>query len=207
MKDYIELSKKHFDNQAKIYDETNTAYYSKYPKISCKDVAQRLKCSAYQSLLDIGCGTGYLIDMLQKQKSADYYGLDLSPEMLKVAKNKLSGSVELTEGYSDSLPYEDSSFDVVTCIQSFHHYPKPEKAMAEAYRVLKKGGLYILSDTGYGGIPKWLYNQFVLKVANTGDYAVYSMKDIENLMTKSGFAIQDAQKIDRFVYTIVAVKR
>lgn len=209
MKNYIELSKKHFDNQAKIYDETNTAYYSKYPKISCKDVAQRLKYSEYQSLLDIGCGTGYLIDMLQKQKSADYYGLDLSPEMLKVAKNKLSGSVELIEGYSDSLPYKDSSFDVVTCIQSFHHYPKPEKAMAEAYRVLKPGGLYIISDTGMGNYPKFIYsiyNNFIVKKLNTGDYAAYSKRDIRNLMTSSGFKIKDAQDITKFIYTVVGIK-
>lgn len=209
MKNYIELSKKHFDNQAKIYDETNTAYYSKYPKISCKDVAQRLKYSEYQSLLDIGCGTGYLIDMLQKQKSADYYGLDLSPEMLKVAKNKLSGSVELIEGYSDSLPYKDSSFDVVTCIQSFHHYPKPEKAMAEAYRVLKPGGLYIISDTGMGNYPKFIYsiyNNFIVKKLNTGDYAAYSKRDIRNLMTSSGFKIRDAQDITKFIYTVVGIK-
>lgn len=206
MKDYIELSKKHFDNQAKIYDETNTAYYSKYPKISCKDVAQKLKNKQYQSLLDIGCGTGYLIDLLHMQKNALYCGLDLSPEMLKMAKKKLPESVFLTEGSSDSLPYEDNSFDIVTCIQSFHHYPNPEKAMAEAYRVLKNGGLYILSDTGYGGIPKWLYNQFILKAVNTGDYAVYSMKDIENLMIKSGFNIEESQKIDKFVYTVIAVK-
>lgn len=209
MKNYIELSKKHFDNQAKIYDETNTAYYSKYPKISCRDVAQRLKYSEYQSLLDIGCGTGYLIDMLQKQKSADYYGLDLSPEMLKVAKNKLSGSVELIEGYSDSLPYKDSSFDVVTCIQSFHHYPKPEKAMAEAYRVLKPGGLYIISDTGMGNYPKFIYsiyNNFIVKKLNTGDYAAYSKRDIRNLMTSSGFKIKDAQDITKFIYTVVGIK-
>lgn len=207
MKDYIELSKHHFDNQAKIYDETNTALYSKYPKISCKDVAEKLKNIQYQSLLDIGCGTGYLIDLLQKQKSALYCGLDLSPEMLKMARKKLPESVYLTEGSSDNLPYEDNSFDIVTCIQSFHHYPNPKKAMSEAYRVLKKGGMYILSDTGYGGIPKWFYNQFILKAANTGDYAVYSIKDIEKLMTKRGFVIKDAQKIDRFVYTIVAIKR
>lgn len=206
MKDYIELSKKHFNNQARIYDETNTAYYSKYPKISCKDVAERLRNTEYQSLLDIGCGTGYLIDMLHKQKNALYCGLDLSPEMLKISKQKLPASVYLTEGSADSLPYEDNSFDVVTCIQSFHHYPKPEKSMSEAYRILKPGGLYILSDTGYGGILKCFYNQFVLKVAKTGDYAVYSMMDIENLMTKSGFVIKDAQKIDKFIYTVVAMK-
>ncbi len=207
MKNYIELSKKHFNNQASVYDETNTAYYSKYPKISCKDVAQRLRNTEYQSLLDIGCGTGYLINMLQSQKSAHYCGLDLSPEMLKMAKRRLPESVFLTEGPSDNLPYDDGGFDVVTCVQSFHHYPQPEKAMAEAYRVLRSNGLYILSDTGYSGLPKWFYNAFLLKIANTGDYAVYSMSDIEKLMIKSGFEIKEAQKIDKFIYTIVGVKK
>lgn len=209
MKNYIELSKKHFDNQAKIYDETNTAYYSKYPKISCQDVAQRLKHTEYQSLLDIGCGTGYLIDILQKQKNALYRGLDLSPEMLKVAKKKLPASVYLTEGSADSLPYEDNLFDVVTCIQSFHHYPKPEQAMAEAYRVLKPGGLYIISDTGMGNYPKFIYsiyNNFIVKKLNTGDYAAYSKQDIRNLMTSSGFKIKDAQDITKFIYTVVGIK-
>lgn len=209
MKDYIELSKMHFDHQAKIYDETNTAYYSKYPKISCKDVAQRLKHTEYESLLDIGCGTGFLIDMLQKQKNALYCGLDLSPEMLKMAKQKLPEGVYLTEGSADSLPYEDKSFDVVTCIQSFHHYPKPEKSMTEAYRVLKPGGLYILSDTGMGNYPKLIYsiyNNLIVKKLNTGDYAAYSKWDIQNLMTSSGFRIKDSQDITKFIYTVVGIK-
>lgn len=209
MKNYIELSKKHFDNQAEIYDETNTAYYSKYPKISCKDVAQRLRNTEYQSLLDIGCGTGYLIDILQKQKNALYCGLDLSPQMLKMAKQKLPQSVYLTEGSADSLPYEDNSFDVVTCIQSFHHYPKPEKSMSEAYRVLKPGGLYIISDTGMGNYPKFIYsfyNNCIVKKLNTGDYAAYSKQDIQNMMTLSGFKIKDVQDITKFIYTVVGIK-
>lgn len=209
MKDYIELSKKHFDGQSKIYDETNTAYYSKYPKISCKDVAERLKNTEFQTMLDVGCGTGYLIDILQKQRAADYHGLDLSPEMLKVAKSKLSDSVVLTEGYSDKLPYQDNTFDVVTCIQSFHHYPKPEKAMTEAYRVLKPGGLYILSDTGMGNYPKFIYgiyNKLIVKHLNTGDYAAYSKNDIQSMMRASGFKIKDAEDITKFIYTVTGVK-
>lgn len=210
MKDYIELSKKHFDGQSKVYDETNTAYYSKYPKISCNDVAERLKNNNYENLLDVGCGTGYLIDILQKQTPADYYGLDLSPEMLKIAKSKLPETVVLTEGYSDKLPYEDNTFDVVTCIQSFHHYPDPEKAMKEAYRVLKSGGLYILSDTGMGNYPKFIYNiynKLIVKHLNTGDYAAYSKNDIQNMMISAGFKMRDAQDITKFIYTVTGIKK
>ena len=72
MRDFEKMSKKHFDAQAKDYDQKETVYYSKFPKISCRDVADRLNHYEYKKLLDIGCGTGYLIELLKKQKEAEY---------------------------------------------------------------------------------------------------------------------------------------
>ena len=207
MKDYEKLSKMHFDKQAADYDVKNTAYFSKYPKISCHDVAERLTKVRYGSLLDVGCGTGFLFEQLKRHDAADYYGLDLSPEMLKAARNKFGNEVSFTAGSSDELPFSDNSFDVVTCIQSFHHYPYPEKAMSEAYRVLKPGGLYILSDTGMGGPVKWFYNSILLKIANTGDYAMYDREDIRRLMEASGFYNCKAYKVRKFIYTVVGMKQ
>ena len=147
-KDFVELSKKWFDKQAPIYDETNTILYSKYGKKSCKNIYDFLKGKEYKKLLDIGCGTGYLISMLSKDYNAEYTGLDLSPEMINQAIEKNIKNARFIEGRSDELPFEDNTFDIVTCSQSFHHYPETDKPMQEAKRVLKNGGLYILSDTG-----------------------------------------------------------
>ncbi len=207
MKDYEHLSKVHFDNQAKVYDETDTMYYSKYPKISCRHVGEYLKTVEFDSLLDVGCGTGFLINMLRKSKAANYFGLDLSTEMIKVAERKLGGDVNLTVGSADKLTYEDGSFDVVTCIQSFHHYPYPEKAMREAFRVLRAGGRYIISDTGYGGLKQIVFNKIVLPRMNSGDYAVYSMKDIELMMKNTGFTLEKAEKVSGMIYTVVGRKQ
>jgi len=129
MKNYEALSRKHFDSQASEYDARETAYYSKYPKISCRDVCERLRSVSYKKLLDVGCGTGYLFELLLAQREAEYHGLDLSPEMLKMAEAKFNGSVALVEGSADRLHYADNNFDVVPCIQSFHHYPDPDKAI------------------------------------------------------------------------------
>ena len=152
MKDYEALSKKHFDGQAAEYDQRDTYYYSQNGKISCRDIAAKVNSVPYEALLDVGCGTGFLIDILAKQKSARYCGVDLSDGMIRVAKSKKIPDAEFTVGSADRLPYPDESFDIVACSQSFHHYPYPEKAMLEAKRVLKPGGLYILSDTGIGGV-------------------------------------------------------
>ena len=149
-KDFVELSKEWFNKQAPVYDETNTILYSKYGKISCENIFEFLKDKEYKKLLDIGCGTGYLIDMLSKDYEAEFTGLDLSPEMIKQANSKNIKNAKFVEGRSDAIPFDDNTFNIVACSQSFHHYPDTDKAMQEAKRVLKPGGLYILSDTGVG---------------------------------------------------------
>lgn len=207
MRDFKGLSKKHFDNQAAIYDETNTIYYSKLPKKSCENVAESLKSAQFDSLLDVGCGTGYLIELLKKQRKAEYHGLDISPEMLKQAKKKFDNSVFFAEGSADSLPYTDEQFDIVTCIQSFHHYPEPEKSLQEAYRVLKEDGVYIISDTGCNNIFRHLSSFIFRHFAKGGDYAAYSIGDIQQMLERAGFKVEKAEMISKYVFTVIAKKK
>ena len=206
MKDYEALSKKHFDRQAAEYDRRNTYYYSQNGKISCRDIAGQIKELPYESLLDVGCGTGYLLELLTKQRSAHYCGADLSDEMIRVAKGKrIEGAVFIVSS-ADKLPYPDESFDIVTCSQSFHHYPYPEKAMQEAMRVLKPGGLYILSDTGIGGIGAWIDNHILFKLMKSGDCHTTDRKGIEKMMEAAGFTVTDSRQIKGMIYTVTGKK-
>ncbi|MBQ8814943.1 MAG: methyltransferase domain-containing protein [Lachnospiraceae bacterium] len=209
-KDFVKLSEEWFDNQAKVYDETDTILYSKYGKISCKNICDYLADKTYQTLLDVGCGTAYLIELLSKTHDAKHVGLDLASEMIRQAGKKNIDGAEFVVGRSDGLPFEDNSFDVVTCSQSFHHYPDTDKAMQEAFRVLKPGGIYILSDTGVGFfrmfgvmIDNFVYTRF----GNTGDCNVsYLNKSIRDLK-RNGFEIVKGEKLTTFIYTVVARKR
>ena len=206
MKDYEALSKKHFDGQAAEYDQRDTYYYSQNGKISCRDIAQQLQGVPYKALLDVGCGTGFLIDMLAEQKSASYCGLDLSDEMIRVARDKAIPGAEFIVGSADKLPYPDEAFDIVACSQSFHHYPYPEKAMREAKRVLKRGGLYILSDTGIGGIGAWIDNHILFKLMKSGDCHTANRKGIERMMESAGFTVTDSRQIKGMIYTVTGKK-
>ena len=206
MKDFETLSRKHFDRQAAEYDQRDTYYYSQNGKISCRDIAQQIRTVPYEALLDVGCGTGFLLDLLVAQKAARYSGLDLSEEMIRVAKGKAIPGAEFVAGSADKLPYPDESFDIVTCSQSFHHYPYPEKAMREAWRVLKNGGLYILSDTGIGGVGAWIDNHILFKLATSGDCHTTNRKGIERMMENVGFTITDSRQIRGMIYTVTGKK-
>ncbi len=209
-KDFVKLSEKWFDNQARTYDETDTILYSKYGKISCKNIYDYLANKKYDTLLDVGCGTAYLIDLLARTHSAKHIGLDLSSEMIKQAQAKNIPDTEFVVARSDAMPFADNSFDVVTCSQSFHHYPDTDKALQEALRVLKPGGLYILSDTGVGFFKDFgvMIDNFVYRYfSKTGDcnvsYLEKSIRDLE----RNGFEIIKGENITAFIYTIVARKK
>ncbi len=207
MKDYEALSRKHFDRQAAEYDARDTVYYSREGKISCRDIAAQLRDIPYEALLDVGCGTGFLIDLLAKQRPARYAGLDLSPEMVRMAESKRIKSTEFLVGSADRLPFPDGCFDIVTCSQSFHHYPYPDKAMAEALRVLKPGGLYILSDTGIGGVGGWIDNHILFRLARSGDCHTTNRHGIARMMEQAGFTVAESRQIRGMIYTVIGQKK
>ena len=107
-----------------------------------------------QRVLDLGCGTGTLaIQVKRREPGAEVVGLDADPEMLSQAEAKAEGAgveVDLTEGMSTELPFEDGSFDRVLSTLFFHHLdPEPKRRTArEIARVLRKGGELHVADWG-----------------------------------------------------------
>lgn len=80
-------------------------------------VAQLADVTPGEALLDLGCGTGTLLQaLIARQPAATFTGIDPDPQVLSVARRRLAHSprpVELVEGYAQDLPFPDESFDVV----------------------------------------------------------------------------------------------
>jgi len=97
---------------------------------------------------DLGCGTGELIERFSKDISHYFIGIDSSPEMLEQARLRLSGinNAELRLGELEHLPMKNEEIDTAIMNLVLHHIPQPELPIAEAYRVLKPKGFFILSD-------------------------------------------------------------
>lgn len=97
-----------------------------------------------QNVLDVGCGTG-VVAITARRAGAVVTGLDLTPELLAVAKESAAiaevDDIAWKEGDVESLPFRDGAFDVV--LSQFAHMfaPRPEIAAKEMFRVLKGGGV------------------------------------------------------------------
>jgi ubiquinone/menaquinone biosynthesis C-methylase UbiE len=96
---------------------------------------------------DLGCGTGTVSAALAPFV-ARVVAVDDSAAMLQAAKKRLQGfdNIDLRRGELESLPIDDSRLDAATLMLVLHHVPEPERALAEASRVLKPGGRVVLVD-------------------------------------------------------------
>jgi len=94
-------------------------------------------------LLDIGCGSGNLLNTLAPH-SKEAFGIDISKKMISSAK-KLNPNLALTHGDANKLPYPDNFFDYIVSHTTFHHLNRTV-ATNEARRTLKQGGTLIIMD-------------------------------------------------------------
>jgi SAM-dependent methyltransferase len=95
-------------------------------------------------VLDVCCGPGHLTAALVAA-GAHAEGLDFAPTMVARARANHPG-VAFVEGDAEKLPYPAAAFDHVVCVFGILHLERPEAAMAEARRVLKPGGRYVLAQ-------------------------------------------------------------
>jgi ubiquinone/menaquinone biosynthesis C-methylase UbiE len=121
-------------------------------------------------ILDVGCGTGYLLRLLARRcpEAAELAGVDPAPGMIKVAAapgapgapGAPAGDERLkfSAGVAEQLPYRDGSFDLVVSATSFDHWSDQLTGLRECHRVLVPGGHLVLVDQ----FSSWLVPTLIL---------------------------------------------
>jgi len=107
--------------------------------------------------LDIGTGTALVAIEVAKKTREKVVAVDLTPEMLEIAKLNiqkahLTEKIELKCSPAEKLPFTDASFDLITSALAIHHMEIPQ-VLSEMVRVLKKGGRLVIADLGAN--PLW----------------------------------------------------
>ncbi|WP_107667803.1 class I SAM-dependent methyltransferase [Cyanothece sp. BG0011] len=147
------MSEQIFEKKAYFFDRWAPNYDIIFTTIFYQSLHKRLL--SYVTLphpsyvLDLGCGTGRLLNRLALTfPDLQGIGVDLSPEMLKQARDKNQHHPRLifTQGNAESLPCAENQFDAVFNTISFLHYPNPQQVFKEVSRVLKPEGKFYLVD-------------------------------------------------------------
>jgi ubiquinone/menaquinone biosynthesis C-methylase UbiE len=157
--EHAELNERKWDMWAKTFDSKWNAPF----RYLQKKTILLAGLQSNSNFLDIGCGTGWAVRYTASlsKEQGNFVGIDMSEGMIAKAKENATGikNISFYKASSEELPLESNYFDVVICTMSFHHYLNPEKALSEAYRVLKqKGRIYVLDVTTDDFLTRWIDN-------------------------------------------------
>lgn len=196
-------TKEYFNGTAKNYD---TSHDGRFVKCMYGEIVKWVGDLPGEKILDLGCGNGNVIRLLEQERQARYFGVDISEQMIAEAEKRVGSGAELRTADVVDLPFPDEMFDIIICNASFHHYTEPDRAVEEIKRTLKTGGMLVLGDPTIPGdlFRKWFNRSF--SSGNSGDFWLYGKQEIISLFQKHGFLIRKWKRINFRSFLLCAEK-
>ena len=137
--------KQHYKSWANDYDQDLIDWGYAYPSQLKKIISQDIKLKKSSKILDAGCGTGLVAEVLGDMNFKNIVGLDYSLDMLKIAKDKKIYTRLIQESLNKKTSLRSNQFDVVLCTGVLTSGHVGAKAINELIRVTKNKGYLILS--------------------------------------------------------------
>ncbi|MDP4144075.1 MAG: class I SAM-dependent methyltransferase [Bacillota bacterium] len=164
----------------------STFIMNRMNQIQYKSVMNNLNCSQGDKILDIGFGNGYLIKQLASKNPGDFYGIEISEDMLETASKRNrklieQGKVHLTKGNVMDIPSEDSYFNKIYTVNTVYFWDNLDKGLSEIKRVLTPDGVFI--NVIYS--RQWLDN---IKYTQYG-FSKYTPKELEEATLSNGLKV------------------
>lgn len=201
------------DEYGRLAGEYDTRW-SRYLQRSIGATLEIARNHPARTSLDVGCGTGLLLDALvadedRGQEETCLAGVDLSLEMLERAGERLEGRAVVAQATAERLPFADARFDRILSSSMFHYLPRPHEALAEWHRVLRPGGTLIIGD--------WCRDYFTmagldlfLRMFNAAHRRTWNGAELETALADAGFVSVriERRRLDAFWgYMVVTATR
>ena len=153
------------------------------------------------AILDVGCGQGLLLKKLRTRaaQGSTFFGVDISPKLCEIAR-KNNPEATITVGDVEALTYADNSFDIITMTEVLEHLLDFNKALSEIHRVLKSGGILIVS------VPNrdWASYDFYDKIRNHSmqpvDDHYFRFAEVSDLLSNNNLRIVKYRGLDNLYY-------
>ena len=142
-------------------------------------------------MLELATGTGLIAKHIVNT-AAHIEATDASAEMVLEAKrDNQSAKLHFSVQDATSLPYADETFDAVLIANALHIMPRPEKALAEIYRVLKPGGQLFAPTFVHGEVPRTRLRMLAMRCAGLQIYNSWMVPQYLAFLQAGGFAVQE----------------
>jgi len=143
------------DRDIQAFDERAVSYESGRHGQLHKEISDRVvalaisRVPAPRRVLDVGCGTGYVLRQLAARlpRASEFLGVDPAPKMIEVARSASSDErLNFIRGAAERLPADKSAYDLVVSTTSFDHWTDQAAGIRECARALAPGGTLVLTD-------------------------------------------------------------
>jgi ubiquinone/menaquinone biosynthesis C-methylase UbiE len=150
-----------------------------------RDIVRRLlesiDVTRNDSILEVGCGSGALIEELENDGYTEVVGLDMSALAVDAARAR--GVDSVVQGDATALEYEDDSFDVVVASDVLEHLMNERRALAEWNRVLKPGGALVIFVPAFAFL--WSHHD-----VENQHFRRYSRSMLESVLEQSDYSVE-----------------
>ena len=165
----------------KLADKYDTLWVQKYSLAPTrKAVINEINDINPLIILDIGCGTGQLLnDVAKINKNTHLFGIDKSEKMIEIAENKNINAEFKCLNVSDLE--NNRKFDLITCLHSFPYYKNKKKVMDSIYNLLNSGGYCIFAQASVNNLYDKFSMWIIEKTAEKAEYL--SKKDFSALLS------------------------
>lgn len=189
--------------EEKTYDKIWYRILQESKDVFCTRIEEALKLlDKGNRLLDVGCGDGSF-GKLAKNNFKYIYGVDLASDALKRTKTKGLAVLKVNIN-AKRLPFKSCVFDTVSCLDVVEHIFEPEDLIREGNRLLKSGGIFIISTPNIrfiehismllarGYFPKTSYD---IDSYDGGHIHYFTFSDIRRLLEENGFKILEEKGV------------
>lgn len=151
---------------------------------------QHIDVAQNATILDVGCGGGRTVQRLAalaphgRVYGIDYSAASVAASRVTNAREIASGRVQIQLGSVAALPFPDSTFDVVTAVETHYYWPDLPANLQEVLRVLKPGGTFALIAETYRGAPFGAVHGVVMQLLRA---AYLTDTEHRDLLLQAGF--------------------
>ena len=179
---YVERSKNNYNKAADKFDRS---FEAKLTLPFKKKLVSLISMEENSKVLDVGCATGTLLNILSQEFSFEGYGTDISENMIKNAQIKYP-SMRFETAFCENIPFDSAIFDRITLSLAYHHFPNGAEFAKEAHRLLKPKGLIYIAEMYSPPFLRDFLNIFVSR-SPAGCIKIFSPEEISQTFINLGF--------------------